>query len=322
MSYHHLSTEERACIGLYRKEGIGVNKIAQLLGRDKSTISRELERNGKRNEPYCPTRAQKQYEERRRASVCPSKLREGTELNRKVSELLCIYWSPEQISMTLDKENGVSTSTIYRAVKSKRIALQYAKCLRRFTFQRGWRKGHKRGSPYKDAKGIGERPKDVESREEFGHWELDTVVLRKGEPYRLATMVERKSRYLVSMLLKDGKAGTMRDAIICAMARYPPEVRKTLTVDRGPEFLGWREVEEYLAGTQVYVADANRPYQRGTNENTNGLIRQFYPKKKYRGTPVLQEITSMQALLNGRPRKCLNWRSPVSVFLVALLHLT
>jgi len=143
--------------------------------------------------------------------------------------------------------------------------------------------------------------------------------MRRGIKERIATFVERKSRYLIAVLLADGSAEAMRDALIFSFQGVPPEMRKSLTADRGSEFSLWREVEAALPGTLFYFADAGKPYQRATNENTNGLVRQFFPKYRDAVIPTPESVKRAQLLINFRPRKVLGWKSAISVF---SLHLT
>jgi len=313
MSHHHLSTEERACIALYLDKKLKISEIARLIGRNRSTVSRELNRNKAAGGRYSAVNAQAQYRKRRQLCVRPCKLAVHMALRAHVCGRLGQCWPPEAISHTLPEGETVSCSTIYRAIHKRLIPRQYAQKLRRLHFNRGWRKGHKRGDHLKDARKISERP-DIASRNEAGHWELDTVMFYRGLRCCLVTMVERKTRYLLTALIPAKDAASTSAGIIEAMRSLPPHMRKTLTTDRGKEFYGWKDIEREL-DVKVYFADACKPYQRGTNENTNGLIRQFYPKKHFRGEVFPEDIAVMQDLLNTRPRKCLCWVSPLQAFI-------
>lgn len=318
MSYTHLTIEERACIQQYYKNGLKVCEIAALLNRDKSTISRELKRNHSRDHGYNAIGAQRKYNKRRKKCV-RNKILLNKKIFKKVKSRLEKYWSPEQISNTLSKENYVSTSTIYRALNSNMFPLEVKKKQRRYgKHLKRNRKAKGVAYDFSEVRKISERPASIMDREEFGHWELDTIVLRPECGCHIASFVERKTRYLISCILKNKTAKCMTEAIINALGTLPPGSVKTLTVDRGLEFTGWKTVEKAL-NTKVYFCDPYSPHQRGTNENTNGLIRQFFPRRKLL-PPVTQEaINEAQELINNRPRKVLDFSTPYQKF---LLHLT
>ena len=184
--------------------------------------------------------------------------------------------------------------------------------------RKGLKGNHKRGK-WEGIKPISERPAEVNLRTTYGHWELDTVYFYRGAGKYLATMVERKTRYLLTALMDHKTKECYAKAAIEEMSKLPENLRRTLAVDRGREFCCFKELEEVLK-VDVYLADANKPYQRGTNENTNGLIREYYPKNFFRGAITPEEITNMVKQINNRPRKCLNWQSPAAI-LKNLLHL-
>lgn len=314
MSYKHLSIEERACIAKYYSDGVKITKIAEMLGRNKSTISREIRRNKNSRGEYSSIGANRKYHSRIRR-----KRGRILELNAVSYEIvmngLMKYWSPEQISNTMPKELRVSTSSIYRAINSSVFPKIAKTSLRRYN--KKTKKSDKRGVCYdfSSVRRISERPKEVYSRKEIGHWELDTVVLWCGANGYLATMVERKTRFLICVSLPDKKAKTMADAIISELGKLPKHMVKSLTVDRGLEFTDWQRIEQCL-GVNVYFCDPYSPYQRPSNENTNGLLRQFFPRRKLSLSSFPLHVAV--DLINSRPRKCLNWASPSSAF---LLHL-
>lgn len=156
------------------------------------------------------------------------------------------------------------------------------------------------------------------NREEFGHWELDSIVLHPECKCHIASFVERKTRYLICCKLANKIAKCMTEAIIKELGKLPFGCVKILTVDRGLEFTGWKEVEKTLS-TKVYFCDPYSPHQRGTNENTNGLIRQFFPRRQILPPVTQKRIKTVQTLINNRPRKTLNYNTPYQKF---LLHLT
>ena len=318
MSYHHLTIEERACIALYYKQNKSISEISNLIGRNKSTISRELRRNHSRDDGYNSVGAQRKYNARRRTCVRKHLLKLDKQLFRRVCEGLANYWSPEQISNTLPKDKKICFSTIYRAINSKLIPHEFCTKLRRY----GKCIKHnqkKKGVAYdfSSVRTIADRPQPVENRSRYGHWELDTVVLRPECGCHLATFVERKSRLLFMRKIPNKKAVTMGDAIIAALGVLPAKLRKTLTVDRGLEFTDWRRVEKEI-GVKVYFCDPYSPHQRGSNENTNGLVRQFFPRRTILPEISVAWVAQVESLINNRPRKCLGWLSPFSIFSLLL----
>lgn len=316
MSYYHLTIEERACIAQYLNNGLKIREIARLLNRSPSTISREVNRNKNHKGKYYAVGANRKYNVRKRNSRMKPLLSVKSELYELVSQGLDLYWSPEEISNCLPEGYRISTSTIYRAINKKLFPKDICKKLRRYG--KKVKKSDKRGVSYDFSKvhQISERPLSVLSREEFGHWELDTLVLYCGENGYLATMVERKSRFTVVVRLPDKKAATMTDAIIAALGRLPKKAVKSLTVDRGLEFTDWERLEEAF-DAKVYFCDPYSPEQKPTIENINGSLRQFYPRRNKSNFVFSPDMAA--SLLNCRPRKVLNWLSPACVF---LLHLS
>jgi IS30 family transposase len=319
MSYHHLTIEERSCIALYYKQGLKISEIAELIGRNKSTISRELKRNPSRDYGYNAIGAQRKYNKRRK-SCKRHKVLENQLIYKLVEFGLLQYWSPDEIVNKLPNELSIGVSTIYRAIDDKMFSIETTSKLRRYgkNLKRNSNKSKGVCYDFSNVKTIHERPKAVETREEFGHWELDTVVLRNECGCHIATFVERKTRYAIFVKIANRKAKTMSDAIIEAFKYLPDFAVKTLTVDRGLEFTDWERVEKAL-NTKVYFCDPYSPWQRGTNENTNGLLRQFFPRRKLLPPVTNKSILFAQNMINNRPRKVLNYSSPYQLF---LLHLT
>jgi IS30 family transposase len=269
----------------------------------------------RQNEHYDPAFAEKQSRKRKRSCGAKRKILEGNELYTRIASKLRLDWSPEQIVHTVAED--VSVSTIYRAFHNKTL-VPFAKNFRILTYQSGWKRTRKRGKSYKDAKTIHQRPIEVDDREEFGHWELDPLVFCKRERKALAVFLERKTRKAILILLDDKKAKTMKEAVISAFKDMPPYARKTITVDRGKEFELWKEIEEALPGTKIYFCDPMRPDQKGAVENTNGLLRQYYPKHKGTMAPSQTEIAAVQTKLSNRPRKSLNYTTPYQAFIQEL----
>lgn len=316
MSYTHLTIEERACIAQFYHKGIKISEIATLIGRNKSTISRELRRNPSRDSGYNPVGAQRKYNKRRKHCRKQSKLAIHNARYEAVVEGLNRYWSPEEIANTLPSDCSISTASIYRALHKGLLPHILKTRLRRYGKQT---KKKVKGIFYdfSSVRTISQRDPAVLERSTYGHWELDTVVLRSECGCYLATFVERKSRFLIIVRIENKKATTMSAAIIEAFKKLPKSIVKTLTVDRGLEFTDWRTVEQAL-DAKVYFCDPYMPSQRGTNENTNGLIRQFFPRRTLLPTVSHEFVAHVQDLINNRPRKILNWSTPAHDL---LLHL-
>lgn len=163
-------------------------------------------------------------------------------------------------------------------------------------------------------KSIKDRPKEVRKRETIGHWELDTVVSSRGKSKAcLSTFVERKSRFLIAQVMENRKSLTLNFHCFTAFKDILTNLIKTFTVDRGKEFAGYVDIENTL-NIDVYFADAYASWQRGTNENTNGLLREFYPKKFDFSSINQKELDNIVTIINNRPRKCLGYKTPAEVF--------
>jgi IS30 family transposase len=319
MGYVHLSIDERESILKMKSEGKNLPDIAEYLGRSTGTISRELSRNTSSTGEYKPHLAQRYYGKRRFESKQPYRLEQNGRLRRHVCNKLKQYHSPEQIAgrLEIDRPDNlqmrVSPLTIYSWIKrDKAGGGDLCKYLRQ-----GHRKRRKKhGSDDKrgripDRRPISERPDVVELRNRFGDWEGDSVS-GKGHGSFVATHVERKSRYLLSGKMNDKSAQSMNATTKRLFRKIPRSKRLTMTVDNGKEFAGFKEMEKSV-GLCCYFADPYSSYQRGTNENTNGLLRQFFPKGTDFKKVTDEELDKAVALINNRPRKCLNYRTPNEV---------
>ena len=334
--YKHLSIEERENLYLGINQEKSIRAIAEELGRSPSTISRELKR-GKRGKSghrkYRPSVAQYRYERRRKN--CGRKPILSDDASRKlIQEKLCDEWSPEQIQYRLKLEEDpvqVSYATIYRALNSGLIDEERPRYIHKcdrysFHLRRKGKRRKKNGSVNKQGKyviehRISERPEAAEKRLEFGHWEGDTIIGKKGGA-RLTTMADRKGRFLLAAKTPNGTAEAVRDSIIHMFRQIPAEKIRSITPDRGHEFAKYAEVSDALHGVPFYFADPYSPWQRGTNENTNGLLRQYFPKGTSFDDISDEMLDAIVLKINLRPRKCLGWRSPFEVFFDTVLHLT
>ncbi len=321
MPYNHLTLPEREIIYKMHLDGKSLARIGGALGRCTATVSRELRRNGADGH-YAPHIAHQLAEDRRLA--CKPLKMEHEPLRRFVEDRLQLCWSPEQIAGRLkvdyphDRQMHLSHETIYRwvAVNRDYIEGDLHTYLRQARRKRRRRRGTRdRRGQIVGRVGIERRPKVVEERSRLGDWESDTV-LGKGRSGCLATHVDRTSRYTILARLADRKAATFNRGSIRAFRRHQSQLPAlplhTLTADNGKEFAGFKTLEKAL-GLDVYFADPYHACQRATHENTNGLIRQFFPKKTDFGWITDKEVLRVEDLLNHRPRKCLGYRAPHEV---------
>ena len=312
-SYTHFTLEERESLSERLKEGKSFRKIAEELGRSPSTISREVRRNySKQKNRYHPWRAMVLYILRRRACVRKPVIVRGTELYDYIAKGFEQYWPPEAIAYK-SKENGYSVccSTIYRAIgKGTFVDITRQSHLRR----RGKRRNSKSSNfnTIHPVNTIHDRPQIVEIKERYGDWEGDTVYGGIGKGC-IVTLVDRKSKLLAAARSSSRSPGNIRKAFANAFRMLEKELPiHTITLDNGSEFAGFKEIEKDLQ-TTIYFADPHSPWQRPLNENTNDLIRFFYPK----GTNFLNvtetELQSVVSLINNRPRRCLDFLSPIEL---------
>lgn len=308
--YKHLSREERYQIHSLMKVGQNSSQIAAVLGRHRSTISRELIR-GRGQRGYRPEQACKQAQHRAQGSR--NARRVDARVWSDVASCLELQWSPEQIAAKVP----VSHESVYLHVyDDKKRGGQLHKHLRS---QKARRKRYARG---RDRRGqipnrcpISERPAHIEDRKQVGHWEGDTVI-GAAHQQAIVTLVERKSGYAVLAKVVNKTADLVSQAIENKLHPLAPRV-KTLTVDNGKEFANHIKVDQAL-GIQTYFADPYCSWQRGSNENFNGLLRQYIPKKRRMETVTDEELTMIQNRLNHRPRKRLGFKTPHEVFHASL----
>lgn len=307
-SYHHFTLEERESLRIYLSEGKRIREIGRLLGKSPSSISRELLRNRNKDGTYHPWRATILYIVRRRKSVRPFRLSVDTALLAWVQECLRSYWSPEIITARWKQAHpgsALSHSIIYQALKENRIPGYRPQTHLRRRGKRRYDKNANTNSIQPEHL-IRDWDEAIQGRAELGHWEGDTVYGAVGKGF-LVTCVDRRSRYLTGALLKSRERSMTKDAVIRALQGQKVS---SLSLDNGAEFAAFKQIEEEL-NTIVYFADPHSPWQRGSNENINGLLRFFFPK----GTNFLEvtheRLHHVLALINNRPRKCLGWLSPV-----------
>jgi IS30 family transposase len=308
---NHLTLEERDHIAQLWQANTLQKDIAAALGRAPSTISRELQRN-RTGDAYYAGQAQRQAETRRRERPLAQRM-DDPQINAAVRRGLAQEWSPAQIEGRLEQqypdrpERHVSAQTIYTWIDRDAHRAHWRGCLRR----RGKRpcrrkKAESHGAP------IANRPQVVEDRLRLGDFEGDTVLGPPGTG-GLATLVDRKSRYTIVLKVQSKQADHVHARLKHRLKELDEDRRHSITFDNGTEFAKCRRLETHL-GIQLYFADPGCPYQRGTNENTNGLIRQYFPKGTDFRDVSHPEVREVEHLLNNRPRECLGFRTPVEVF--------
>jgi IS30 family transposase len=321
MSYTHLTERDRYVISHLKTAGFSLREIARRINRHHTTISREL----KRVKALYPHTVYWYYWTQplameRRCKARHFRRQKYSRLVRHVEAKLNLQWSPEEIAQRIrhdypdDERMRISHETIYRwiyldASVDGKLYLN----LRRRRKRRRRQKRYGTGRRFlAGRKNIAERPEIVDSRQRFGDWEGDTVEGKKSSGY-IATLVERKSRYLLASRLPNKKAATLTGQGVKAFRFIPRRMRHTLTVDNGSEFARFKEFEE-KTGLEIYFADPYSAWQRGANENTNGLLRQYFPKGSDFRKITAEEITEAVKRLNNRPRKCLDYQTPHEVF--------
>jgi IS30 family transposase len=323
ISARYLSEEERVRIADLLRAGLGVRAIAAELGRSPATVSRELRRNrDPDNGQYRPFAAQR-LAAGRRARPGRGKLMRDPVLRQFVADRLEKRWSPEQICQALRSEfpddpgRHLVHETIYQAVYRPELG----------GLRRGLptmlRTGRRRRKPHRRPDGrragglvgmtmIGQRPAEAACRTVAGHWEGD-LITGAGNRSAIGTLVDRASRFTILLHLPGRRhtAEAVRDALMHAMAQLPAQLRRSLTWDQGKEMALHAEIAQLL-GLPVFFCDPHSPWQRPTNENTNGLLRQYFPKGSDLRVHGPERLDAVAAELNDRPRKTLGWDTPAA----------
>jgi IS30 family transposase len=308
--YQHLSQKERLKLYSYYQDGLPVRQIAAKINRSPSTVSRELRRN-KIQQGYLPDTAQKLYRLRYRGR--PRKINPDTAVYHYIRHKLIAGWSPEQISGRMKVENKpyyVCHETIYQYVYQERQGKTWYAYLARAKPTRGKRKGRKVGSgKYLFIRSIHDRPSEVMGRQQIGHWEADTIGFSSHKYENITTLVERKSRYLIMIKNKSRQSASVMGSIKQVLIQLPRLKRRTITFDQGSEFAQWRDLQQQTK-CRAYYCDPHSPWQRGTNENTNGRIRRFLPRSTLIQTLIQTDIDKICKKMNTIPRKVLRFHTP------------
>jgi transposase, IS30 family len=319
LSYKHFTLEERKSLEVYLKDKLSFRKIAALMGRSPSTISREVNRNKAKYKPRAPRNdwfyhhwhAQSLYIQRRRNREWYA-LEPGTPQWNYIVEKLGEKWSPEAISGRWIKDNPnekpICFATIYRYIYKG----EFPKITAKDNLRRHGKRHQTRNACYNTIqpdRTIPEWPEEIVNRMRIGDWEGDTVYGGIGKGL-LVTLVDRKTRYLRLGLLKKRNAEETRKVIEHLLEGMPVN---SISLDNGSEFSEFHKLENNL-NTLVYFAEPHKPWQRGTNENTNDRVRFFFPKGFDFRTITGEDVQAVEDMINNMPRKCLGWKTPAEVF--------
>jgi IS30 family transposase len=322
MYYHELNVVERATIQVGRAQGFSLRRIATLIKRSPSTISRELRRNQTPCGTYSACAAQQQMQIRRQVCRPRRKLLPGNERFELVAHMLRERLSPEQIagklrSMTIPslRDAYVCRETIYTAIYALPVGelrKELIICLRQGKTTRRPRSGgvDRRGQ-IPDMVNIHVRPPEIEDRLMPGHWEGD-LIKGKANASSVGTLVERTSGYLMLVKMRDATATAAMEGFSAALNRMPLAMRKSMTYDQGREMARHAEITQQT-GVAIYFCDPHSPWQRGSNENINGLIRQYLPKGTDLSVHSQEALDAIALQMNMRPRKRFDFKCPIEV---------
>jgi len=322
-NYKRLNLDEREEISRMLAQSCSLNQIARLLGRQTSTVSREVLTGSCNKYTYRAGKAQRRAERNcRERKKNKQKLSLNLSLKQYIHEKLKLKWSPAQIAKELKKDYPldmtmrVAPETIYTylyVLPRGSLKKELLSCLRQNRKRRHQQsQGVKMERKIEDMLSIEERPREVENRTIPGHWEGD-LIIGKYNRSALGTLVERTTRTTVLVPIKNREAETVARAFAKEAKKLPKQMKLSMTYDQGRE-MAEHKLFTKLTGIKVYFAHPKSPWERGTNENTNGLIRQFFPKGTDFNKVSRREVKRAQDLLNGRPRAALNFQKPYEVF--------
>lgn len=324
MGKKQLTLVHREILARLRNDGNSLRYIAKYLGFSASAICQELKRNSRKNGPcsgrYFPEEAQMKTRNRRIYANRKNK-RGPAKLDKYIKEMLKLFWSPEQITGRLkidypdDLQMRISFKTIYNMISgtthNKPCIRSYRRCLRYKHVQgKSFKHGRKKAAQEvnRNLRSIKERPGIVDIKGRVGDWEAD-LICGKGRSGYMVTFVERKNCYLYVFPCSTKNKDQVSQVMKTFMQKVRPQYRKTMTVDRGGEFFGYESIEAKY-GTKFYFCHPQSPQERGLNENSNGLLRQFFPKKMNFSGIGQKQINKVVDLINNRPRKKFGYRSP------------
>jgi IS30 family transposase len=312
MSHTHIGKEDWTVIARMLRAGYAGAEIARAISKDPSAVNRHIKTHGGRDR-YDVREVRRQKHMKRVAAMEGIRVLKGS-LLRTVVQMLKRHLSPEQIAGVLRRKGGTLVAgTIYRYLDERAPHLK--KYLRSSKGKYRRRRGTKIREDAREAakkRRIDERPAIVERRSRLGDWEGDTM-LGRDKRVRIVTFVDRRSGYLIAYLLPKMRADLLASLAIKRFTRIPKKKRMTLTLDNGVEFSAWEHVEE-KTGMTIYFAYPYHAWERGSNENTNGLLRQYFPKTLDFNLITAEELAHVVKLLNNRPRKRLKFKSPRQIF--------
>lgn len=318
-TFKQLCESERLEIYCLLDQGCSQAGVARELGRSPSTISRELQRNiNERMDEYLPDTAERKAQARKKIIRKKNYVSRNPKLKQFIESKLTSNerWSPEIISNNFPESSGLSYSheSIYQYVYSlegrKKNLKQYLRRSHRIRHKQLGRKPRKTKIQFRI--GIEKRPKYIDKRIQFGHWEQDSV-LYMGHSQAMATIQERKSRKLIAMLQPDKSAITRRISVNRRFAQLPAAAKRTMTFDNGTEFAEHYKMAETL-GAKTYFTDTYASWQKGSIENVHGLLRWYLPKNTDLTKLTQAELNTTVEKINNRPRKCLNWKTPNQIY--------
>ncbi|MCX6113349.1 MAG: IS30 family transposase [Proteobacteria bacterium] len=319
MSRSHLTHDDRIRLASLKRAGLKQKEIAEQLGKDPSAICREIKRNPSGNKSGYNVRIAQENTDRRRllANQHFRKIENNIWLKKYIETGLKKDWSPDQIAGRLAKDYGkgiICRESIYQYIYD--VGKELTKYLRYKKSKYRRRYGTKKREAERELskkRRIDQRPETINNRERIGDWEGDTVH-GKDNSGAIATHVERKSGYLLGSKLEQNNGATFKDAAVKKFKKVPKKKRLSITYDNGPETSEFELIEQQLKVT-VYFANPYHSWERGTNENTNGLLRQYFPKGTRFDTVTQEDVDRAERRLNTRPRKRLNYLTPYEVFI-------
>lgn len=311
MLYTHFTLEEREYLHKKKMEHWSIRAIAESMGRSPSSVSRELKRNKSTDGRYRPYRADS-YARTRRRQCRYKRLVPGTDAWIYVVDKLFVFWSPEAIAarwlIDYPNKKAIGVSTIYRYIYNGDFP-----CISKTTHlrRRGRKRRIKKGKyvTIKPDRIIPQWPKSIANRRRFGDWEGDTIAGKIGTGL-ITTLVDRKSRYLIAQKVETKQADEQLHTIVTLLRNHPV---KSLSFDNGVEFAAHHEMESALS-TKVYFAEPHKPWQRGTNENTNDILRFFFPRGSDFSLITQEEVSKAVEIINNKPKKILGWKTPAEVY--------
>ncbi len=314
--YKQITSDERDLIAVHYANGFSISEIAKMINRNKSTISRELTRNrSKYSKIYLSNQAHKKAKKRKKQAAMKEELK-CHKIRNFVKNKLKEGWTPQIIAGELalnPQKLKISHESIYLYIYKKRPDLvQYLPRAHKKRFKRV-PKSNKKNNRIPNRISIDQRPKEINNRSEFGHWESDAIVSKQSKA-TLAVLIERVSKLVKIKKIKQNKANMFSKAIIRRMKGLPACARRSITYDNGSENTQHELINDQL-NTNSYFCNPYHSWEKGSVENVNGLIRRFLPKKTDFAKITHKRIKEIESLLNNRPRKCLGFKTPNQAFL-------